>query len=205
MIQNTGRPRGRPRSFDEAGALDKATQVFWSKGYDGVTIDDLVEGMGVGRPSLYAVFGDKRAIFLRALKAYAARKGAAAEKALFSPQHTLHDSIAGFLRYAVESATQKGSAHGCLLICVAPLVNDAEVQEFLRNAVAGGAALVERRFRDGISSGDIPPDFPVAARATQVTDLGRGLTMRAQMGTPRKTLLNDAEEAAALVLLPRRV
>ena len=86
MIQNTARPRGRPRSFDETGALEKATQVFWSKGYDGVTIDDLVEGMGVGRPSLYAVFGDKRAIFLRALKAYAERKGAAAAKALLAPQ-----------------------------------------------------------------------------------------------------------------------
>ena len=47
---------GRPRSFDESDALKKATQVFWSKGYDGVTIDDLVAGMGVGRPSLYAVF-----------------------------------------------------------------------------------------------------------------------------------------------------
>ena len=50
MIQNTSRPRGRPRSFDETGALEKATQVFWSKGYDGVTMDDLIEGMEVGRP-----------------------------------------------------------------------------------------------------------------------------------------------------------
>ena len=156
--------------------------MFWSKGYDGVTIDDLVEGMGVGRPSLYAVFGDKRAIFLRVLKAYAERKGAAAAKALLSPQ-SLRDSIAGFLRYTVESATEKGSARGCLLICVAPLVNDAEVQRFLQSTVAGGAALLESRFRDGISAGDIPPDFPVAARAIQVTDFARGLTMRAQIGT----------------------
>src|SRR5579859_1842399 len=124
MIQKNTRRRGRPRSFDETGALEKATQVFWSKGYDGVTIDDLVAGMGVGRPSLYAIFGDKRAIFLRVLKAYAERKGAAAAKALLAPQ-TLRDSIAGFLKYAVESATEKGSARGCLLICVAPLVNDA--------------------------------------------------------------------------------
>ena len=68
MVQNAARPRGRPRSFDERDALEKATQVFWSKGYDGVTIDDLVAGMGVGRPSLYAVFGDKRTLFLRVLK-----------------------------------------------------------------------------------------------------------------------------------------
>jgi hypothetical protein len=88
------------------------------------------------------------------------------------------------------------------MMCVAPLVNDAEVQRFLQSAVAGGAALVERRFRDGISAGDIQPGFPVAVRAIQVTDFARGLTMRAQIGTPRKTLLKDAEEAADLVLLP---
>ena len=86
MVKNAARPRGRPRSFDERDALEKATQVFWSKGYDGVTIDDLVAGMGVGRPSLYAVFGDKRTLFLRVLKAYAEKKGASAAKALLSPQ-----------------------------------------------------------------------------------------------------------------------
>src|ERR1700709_1753713 len=136
MIPNTARPVGRPRSFDETGALEKATQVFWSKGYDGVTIDDLVVGMGVGRPSLYAIFGDKRSIFLRVLKSYAERKGASAAKALLSPQG-LRDSIIAFLRYAVESATEKGSAPGCLLVCVAPLVNDDEIRKFLQKAAAG--------------------------------------------------------------------
>ena len=148
MFHNAARPRGRPRNFDEKGALEKATQVFWSKGYDGVTIDDLVAGMGVGRPSLYAVFGDKRAIFLRVLKAYAERKGASAAKALLSPQG-LRESITGFLRYAVESATEKGSAPGCLLVCVAPLVNDAEVRKFLqergrRRRRAGGTSFPGR-------------------------------------------------------------
>ena len=203
MIHNTPKPRGRPRTFDEGWALEKATQVFRSKGYDGVTIDDLVAGMGVGRPSLYSVFGDKRTIFMRALRAYAERKGTLAAKALLSPG-TLHDSLASFLRHAVESATEKGSAPGCLLVCVAPLVNDAEVRQFLQKAAAGGAALVGRRFREGIATAEIPSDFPVATRAIQITDLARGLTMRAQMGVPRKTLLRDAEEAVELVLLPRR-
>jgi hypothetical protein len=89
------------------------------------------------------------------------------------------------------------------MVCVAPLVNDAEVQRFLQNAAAGGAALVKGRFRDGITAGEIPSDFPVAVRAIQVTDFARGLTMRAWIGTPRKTLLKDAEEAADLVLLSR--
>jgi hypothetical protein len=114
----------------------------------------------VGRPSLYAIFGDKRAIFMRALKAYAERKGALAAIALLSPG-TLRDSLASFLRQAVESATEKGSAPGCLLVCVAPLVDDAEVRKFLQNAAVGAVTLVEGRFRDGISAGDIPSDFPV--------------------------------------------
>src|SRR5277367_2644016 len=144
MIRNYARPRGRPRSFDERQALEKATRVFRSKGYDGVTIDDLVAGMGVGRPSLYAVFGDKRTLFLRVLRTYAETKGARAAKALFSPP-TLRGSLAGFLRHAVESATEEGSAPGCLIECIAPLVDDAEVRQFLKDAVAAGMALVERR------------------------------------------------------------
>ena len=202
MIQNNARPRGRPRSFDEREALERATQVFRSKGYDGVTIDDLVAGMGVGRPSLYSVFGDKRTLFLRVLRAYAETKGALAAKALLAPQ-AVRDSLASFMRYAVETATEEGCAPGCLIVCVAPLVNDAEVRQFLQNATAAAVALVERRFRDGVGAGEIPSDFPVAARASQVIDLLRGLTMRAQIGTPRETLLGDVEEAADLVLLPR--
>jgi len=202
MILKTTRPRGRPRNFDELEALEKATHVFWSKGYDGVTIDDLVEGMGVGRPSLYAVFGDKRTIFLRSLKAYTEKKGASAAKALLSPQ-SLRASIASFLRHAVESVTEQGCPPGCLLVSVAPLVDDAEVRQFVQSAAAGAVAMVERRFRDGISAGEIPSDFPVATRASQVVDLVNGLTVRARMGVARKTLLRDADEAADLVLLPR--
>ncbi|MFZ0605348.1 MAG: TetR/AcrR family transcriptional regulator [Roseiarcus sp.] len=140
---------------------------------------------------------------MRVLKAYAEKKGARAAKALLSPQ-TLRESLARFLKHAVESATEKGSARGCLLVCVAPLVDDAEVRQFLQNAAAGAAALVEGRFRDAISAGEIPSDFPVAVRASQLIDFARALTMRAQIGTPRKTLLRDAEEAADLVLLSRR-
>lgn len=203
MVQNAMKVRGRPRSFSERDALEKATQVFWSKGYDGVTIDDLVAAMGVGRPSLYSVFGDKRTLFLRALKTYAQTRGALAAKALLSPL-SLADGLSAFLRHLVEAATEAGSARGCLLGCVAPLVDDAEVQQFLQDAGNTTIALLERRFEDAINANEIPVDFPVTVRARQVMDLARGLTMRAKMGTPRGALLVDAEEAAKLLLLPRR-
>lgn len=199
MLTNSRRGRGRPRTFDEGEALDKATQIFWSKSYDGVAIDDLIAGMGVGRQSLYSVFGDKRTLFLRVLRTYAERKGAGAANALFAPP-ALRDAIAGFLRHAVEVATEQETVRGCLMVCVAPLVDDDEVRQFLKDAVAGGLALVERRLCDGIGAGEIPADFPVTTRARQVLDLARGLSMHAQIGAPRKALLKDAEEAADLVL-----
>ena len=107
--------------------------------------------MGVGRPSLYNVFGDKRTIFLRALRAYAGAKGTRAAKALLAPP-ALRDALRGFLRHAVESATEDGSAPGCLIECVAPLVDDIEVRQFLKDAAAGAMAMVEGRFNDGISA-----------------------------------------------------
>ena len=89
-------------------------------------------------------------------------------------------------------------------MCIAPLVDDAEVRQFLKHAADGALQLVESRFRAGIDAGEIPSDFPASERASQVLDLVRGLTMRAQMGTSRHALLNDAEKAADLVLLPQR-
>src|SRR5260370_41719621 len=119
MSQEITRPRGRPRSFDEREALQKAIRVFWAKGYDAVTIDDLVAGMGVVRPSLYAIFGDKAALFMRSLRAYAEGLGGGAMKAPLCPP-SLHDGIHALPAPAVKSATTVGSPPGCLFVCVAP-------------------------------------------------------------------------------------
>src|ERR1700730_3969297 len=61
---------GRPRSFDIDRALDRALQVFWRKGYEGASLSDLTKAGGVNRPSLYAAFGDKKAMFRKALNRY---------------------------------------------------------------------------------------------------------------------------------------
>ena len=95
-------------------ALEKATQVFWSKGYDGVTIDDLVAGNGRGTAEPVFRLRGQADDIPACPRAYAAAKGARAAKALFSPP-ALRDSLAGFLRHAVESATEEGSAPGCLI------------------------------------------------------------------------------------------
>jgi AcrR family transcriptional regulator len=195
--------RGRPRSFDENEATERAIQVFWEKGYDGVTIDDLVEGMGVVRPTLYAIFGPKQNVFMRCLRIYAERKGALAAKALLGPSD-VRGAIRGFLRYAVESATERDSARGCLLLCVASAVKDAKVRAFVVRAAAEMAALLEGRLRNAVEIGELPADFPVATRARQIIDLMYGLTMRAQVEASRKELLADAESSVELVLMTGR-
>jgi AcrR family transcriptional regulator len=199
LVPKSPRPRGRPRSFDENDAVAGATRIFWEKGFDGSTIDDLVAGMGVGRPSLYAIFGDKMTLFRRCLHAYGDRHGTLGARALLEPAHVA-DAIRGFLRYSVESASAKDSPWGCLMVCVAPLVDDPEVREFLRSVSAEAVAMVERRFQRGVEAGELPRGFAASTRARQVIDLARGLTVHARMGAPRKELLADADNAAALVL-----
>src|SRR5713226_3358653 len=67
----SARSKGRPRAFDVDRALDRALHVFWQKGYEGASLSDLTKAMGINRPSLYAAFGDKEALFRKALDRYA--------------------------------------------------------------------------------------------------------------------------------------
>jgi AcrR family transcriptional regulator len=198
MIQKAERSRGRPRHFDENEAIARAIRVFWAKGYDGVTIDDLVEGMGVGRPSLYAVFGDKQALFLRCLEEYGLRTGSLALKALNDPLR-IGDAFRAFLSFAVQNATAEDSPLGCLIVCVAPLVDDPRVRDYLVRAGTQTVEAVTRRLRAGIEAGELPQSFPAARRARLAVDVSRGLAVRARIGTSRKELLRDATEAATLL------
>ena len=70
------KPRGRPRSFDRDAALGRAMEVFWTKGFEGTSINDLTEAMGINPPSLYAAFGDKERLFIEAIERYQAARDA---------------------------------------------------------------------------------------------------------------------------------
>jgi AcrR family transcriptional regulator len=199
MVKKDLRPRGRPRSFDEGEAIRQATKVFWEKGYDGATIDDLVEGMGVRRPSLYAIFGDKATLFARCLEAYRVELGKLASEAFLGPTDVL-GAVRGLLRVVVENATGKGSPLGCLMVCVAPLVEDDQIRAYLARSGSEVTAVVAQRLQEGVAAGELPPDFPCETRARLAMDLARGLVVRARIGVSREALLNDAEDAAALVL-----
>src|ERR1044071_6181888 len=79
MAQNRSapakRPRGRPRAYEPDVALARALDAFWEGGYSGTSLDQLVEATGMNRPSLYAAFGDKQALYLKALRSYSEASG----------------------------------------------------------------------------------------------------------------------------------
>jgi AcrR family transcriptional regulator len=177
-----------------------ATNVFWAKGFDGATIDDLVEGMGVGRPSLYAIFGDKSTLFMRCLEAYRDNKGKLAAGVLFGPNDDVREAIRSLLRFSVERATDHSSPPGCLMICVAPLVEDENVRRFLVTANEETTAAVARRLKQGVEAEELPVDFPCEERSRMLLDMARGLVVRARIGAPRQNLLEDADRAAELLL-----
>ncbi|MEM6585892.1 MAG: TetR/AcrR family transcriptional regulator, partial [Pseudomonadota bacterium] len=106
---------GRPRSFDRETALEAALNVFWAKGYDGASMADLTGAMGINKPSLYAAFGDKDALFAETIARYAERYFGGALQAFLSessPEKAVHAALLAALEGATRADTE---AVGCLL------------------------------------------------------------------------------------------
>ncbi len=101
---------GRPRSFETDKALDRALQVFWRKGYEGASLSDLTKAMGINRPSLYAAFGDKEALFRKALDRYTDGPAAYVREALHQP--TARAVAERLLRGAADLLTETSSTFG---------------------------------------------------------------------------------------------
>lgn len=185
----------RPRSFDIDDALAAATGVFLQHGFDGATLEDLTTAMGVNKPSLYAAFGDKSALYAKVLGGYAAMAKSAMEAALNSGD-TLDHAVRGLLRGAIEVyAPARGDHRGCLIATTATTVAGSDpairkvVAAFLSEVDRLIEATIERRFGAGLAA-------KAAASVTAVlTATIYSLAIRARAGTPRKQLLAIAENA----------
>src|SRR6478752_603419 len=102
-VQASCAARGRPREFDTERALAAALSVFWTKGYEGASMAELTEAMGITKPSLYAAFGNKEALFTKALDLYEREKLAYVGEGLKAP--TARGVAEHFLRGALEMYT----------------------------------------------------------------------------------------------------
>lgn len=177
--------RGRPRQFDKQQALQQALQVFAAKGYEGTSLDDLTAAMGINRPSLYAAFGNKEALFLEALKAYTQPHDQAMAQAL-SAAPTAREAFAQLLQTAVENhlghrdCQQRMS--GCVMVNSTILsASDQQcLDQSLRQLHDGHEQMMAARLQQGVAAGDLPPDTDVQGLAQFFNGVLQGMAVLAR-------------------------
>ena len=179
---------GRPRAFDADKALDEAMEVFWRHGYEGATIAQLTDAMGINPPSLYAAFGSKEGLLKAALDRYSARRAAFMDEVVSAP--TARDVAERMLMGIADSQTDPANPPGCLLVqgglaCGTGSENvpfelaahRAQTEEQLRN-----------RFVKARAEGDLTATADPAALARYLSAVTVGMGVMASSGADREAL-----------------
>jgi AcrR family transcriptional regulator len=187
IMRSVTKRLGRPPAYDRAAALDALTQVFWQQGFAATSLDDIALATGMNRPSLYAAFGDKRAMYLLALDAFANRAvdGMAAE--LKRP--VLSEALAGLFDQAIAVYTSGPVARGCFLVCSG--AHEAADDPDALAAVAGMFAAIETRIRDRFAvatATELPVGLVADDAARIITAITHSMAVRARSGTPAAEL-----------------
>ena len=180
--------RGRPREFCVDYALAQALRVFWSKGYEGASLTDLTEAMGITRPSLYAAFGNKESLFRKALDLYEHEKMAYIAKALEQP--TARKVAETMLRGAVKNMTGCDEPHGCLRV-ITETAAGPEAQRVRDELMERGKVIhqaIVGRFKRAQTEGDLPQHIDVEGLADLLKALFQGLSLQATNGATREEL-----------------
>lgn len=188
-------PVGRPRAFDVDRALDRALQVFWEKGYEGTSLSDLTAAMVINRPSLYAAFGNKEALFRKALDSYAERQSAHVIQALSEP--TARAVVERLLLAAADSQTDPRHPRGCLMVQGALSCGETAnpIRLELNSRRAAGEAALRKRFARAKGQGDLPATASPGDLARYVMTVVQGMAVQATGGASRKDLRRVAQTA----------
>jgi TetR/AcrR family transcriptional regulator, copper-responsive repressor len=204
MVQKEQKRRGRPPAYVPDVALARATKAFWESGFAGTSLDDLAAATGMNRPSLYGAFGDKHALYLRALTAYWEAGRSAMSEAL-APDRPLREGLRRVYMAALDLYFPvSGQPRGCFLIGTATTeaMRDADVRTTLREALREADAAFEARLRLGQERGELstqadPRILGMIAGATLHT-----LALRSRAGATRAELEELADGAIALICGP---
>ncbi len=189
------RRTGRPLSFDRDAALRQAMLAFWRHGYETTSVVDLTAAMGINAPSLYAAFGDKRRLFLEAMRLYAGDPDDMARAILDAP--TAYQAAQDLMTAAVTTYTGEATPRGCLLASATASGSAAaaDVQDAVAKVRRGIEdclrVRIERDLRDGI----LPPGLQAAPLAGLVLAVTQGMSVLARDGASRASLLAIAEAA----------
>jgi AcrR family transcriptional regulator len=176
---------GRPLGFAKNAALDAAMRVFWEKGYEGSTLADLTEAMGINRSSMYATFGDKQALFKLAVARYAEGPAAYVREALDQP--TVRAVVNALLRGALELLIDPSHPRGCLSVQGALACGSSA--EPMKQAMIEwrkqGEAELQKRLQRARREGDLAKDVDPGDLARYISTVVTGLGIQSANGATR--------------------
>jgi AcrR family transcriptional regulator len=186
---------GRPRAFHEDEALDAAMRVFWEKGYEGSSLDDLTAAMGINRSSLYSSFGDKEQLFKRAIAHYA--EGPVSYVGESLRQRTARAVIEALLEGTLALLTDPTHPPGCLSIQggLACGSGAESVRQSLVDWRKNGEAAIEKRLKQARKEGDLPEDIDPRDLARYVCIVMTGLAVQAANGATKSEMTRAVDLA----------
>jgi TetR/AcrR family transcriptional regulator, transcriptional repressor for nem operon len=190
----------RPREFDETAALDAAIQCFWAKGFEATSVRDLADEMGITGASLYNAFGDKRALYRRALDQYVA--GSFGERA-HRTESTMppREAIGAFFQEIIVRSLSDKRRKGCMLVNsaleLAP--HDREFQEVVAGVLVAVEKFFRRLVRAGQKDGTIATSQPVDDLARLLLGVLLGIRVLARVRPERELLEGLARPVLALL------
>jgi AcrR family transcriptional regulator len=199
-MENVAVARGRPREFDVEEALAAALRVFWEKGYDGASLTDLTDAMGITRPSLYAAFGNKEALFKRALDLYETEKLAYVRGALDAP--TARGMAQRMLDGTIANITSE--CPGCLGVIASVSCSgvDSPIREDVRCRARSSRGAMVERMQQAIDEGEFTQPVTAEAMTQYLMAVLQGLSVQAGAGASREQLQQVAD--ATLAVWPSR-
>ncbi len=194
------RARGRPKGFIPTEALDRAVEMFWAHGYEGVDVERIAGAVNVTKPALYRAFGDKSSLLLKAVEHYAITYGAPL-LAAFQTEPDIRKAVAAFCEAAVDTATGEARG-GCMMVAAALGQSErvAEIRSFLAKGVTASADVFAQRFEREMKAGNLTRTPSARVRSRALMDLIQGLRLRAKAGIARDQLLQDARSYVSLIL-----
>jgi AcrR family transcriptional regulator len=187
--------RGRPLEFNQNEALDKALNVFWSHGYEGTSMAELTEALGINKPSIYAAFGNKEALFRKALERYRAGPVAFVAEAMKAP--TARQAAENLLKQAADFFSDASTPNGCMIVQGALTCGQSSVaiqQELIAYRGHFEAALT-KRFELAKAQGDLSSDVSAKQLAKYIATIHQGMSVQATSGATREELLAIVEMA----------
>jgi AcrR family transcriptional regulator len=195
-FQKTNSSRmGRPRTFREEEALDAAMRVFWDKGYEGTSLDDLTDAMGINRSSLYSSFGDKEALFQKTLARYADVRMAFMREAL--QRSSARDAVEALLRGTVEFLADPTHPRGCLSL-QGGLACGTGVESVKRAMIEWrqkGLQTIQKRMQRAKQEEDLPGEVDPKDLARYISVVMNGLAVQAANGATSTEMKRAVELA----------